>query len=177
VVAVADLLSHVLLAFALFTTLGWAVSWLDRRWVAVGMVGSILPDLDMIELVLEAHAISQATGVPLDWEAIHTLGGVLLLAGVGALLFEERDLQRRAFALLVAGGVSHLVFDGVKAWADGANGASLYPFSWWRNPTPGWYVSSDWGVVVIATVVAGGVWIADRYLVPALNQELSATDR
>jgi len=160
----ADLLSHVLIAFAVFTVAGCAVPWLDRRWVAVGMVGAILPDLDQVGIVLDAHAISQALGVPLDWGAIHTLGGVLLLAGAGALLFEGRDLQRRAFVLLIAGGVSHLVFDGVKAWADGANGASLYPFSWWRNPTPGWYVSADRRVVMVVAIVAGVVWVADRYV-------------
>ena len=56
------------------------------------------------------------------------------------------------------------MIDGLKTWADGANGASLYPFSWWRNPTPGLYVSADRRVVVVALVVAGAVCLVDWYL-------------
>lgn len=161
----ADSLSHVLVAFAVFTAAGWEVGWLDRRWVAVGMVGAILPDLNRIDLVVDGSAVSQALGVPFDWDAVHTLGGVVVLAAIGGLLFPDARRRRRAFALLCAGGCSHLLFDAVKAWADGSNGAYLYPLSWWRNPTPGWYVSSNLWVVVVAFVLAGVVWVADRYVV------------
>lgn len=163
----AESLSHVLVAFALCTAAGWGIGWLDRRWVAVGMVGAILPDLNRIDLLLDDAAVEQALGVPFDWGGLHTLGGVLLLAAVGAVLFGRAYERRRAFLLLVAGGSSHLVIDAVKAWADGSNGAYLYPLSWWRNPTPGWYVSADRHVVVVAVVVAGAVWLVDRYVNPA----------
>jgi membrane-bound metal-dependent hydrolase YbcI (DUF457 family) len=162
-----DLLSHVLFAFAAFTVAGWAVSWLDRRWVAVGMVGAILPDLDVLGAFLDGAVIGAALGVPFDWAAIHTLGGVLVVAAALALLFERSSQRRRAFGLLVAGGCSHLLIDGLKAWADGANGVSLYPFSWWRNPTPGLYLAADRRVLVLAVLLAGGVWLVDRYLDPA----------
>jgi len=141
-------LSHVLIAFAPCTAAGWGIGWLDRRWVAVGMVGAILPDLNRIGLLLDDAAVERALGVPFDWGGLHTLGGVLLL---------------------VAGGSSHLVIDSLKAWADGSNGAYLYPLSWWRNPTPGWYVSADRRVVVVAVVVAGAVWLVDQYVNPAWN--------
>lgn len=124
----ADLLSHVLFAFAAFTVAGWAIAWLDRRWVAVGMVGAIIPDLDEVGVVLDDVVISKALGIPFDWGAIASLGGLLLLAAAGALLFEQSG-QRR------------------------------------RNPTPGLYVSADRRVVVVAVVLAGAVWLADRYLV------------
>ena len=168
----ADLLSHVLFAFAVFTVAGWAATWLGPRWVAVGMVGAVLPDLDLVGVLVDAAVLSETLGLPFAWGAIHTLGGVLLLAGAGALLFEDGAHRRRAFALLTAGGVSHLAIDGMKVWADGANGVSLYPFSWWRNPTPGLYVPGDRRVVVVAVILAGAVWLLNRYLVPAPQDEL-----
>jgi membrane-bound metal-dependent hydrolase YbcI (DUF457 family) len=160
----AELLSHILFAFAVFTALGWAVSWLDRRWVVVGMVGSVLPDLNRVDLLLDDYLIEQLLGLPFSWDAIHTLGGVLVLSGAGAVLFATREQRIRAFGLLTAGGVSHLLVDAVKAWADGANGAFLYPFSWWRNPTLGWYVSAERWVLVMALVLTVGVLVVDRYV-------------
>ena len=158
----AELLSHVLVAYVLFTAIGWVLEWLEPRWVVVGMVGALLPDLDRIGMVLDEYAIEQAFGIPFGWGAIHTLGGVLLLSAAGALLFDTAKTRRRGFVLLVAGGISHLVLDGVKRWADGANGAYLYPFSWWRNPTPGWYVSADRWVLVVAIACAIVVFLLDR---------------
>jgi len=156
----ADLLSHVLFAFAALTVAGWAVEWLGPRWVAVGMAGAILPDLDEVGSLVDGYALGEVLGVPFEWGAIHTLGGVLFLAAAAALLFQD-GRRRRAFALLVAGGISHLAVDGLKVWADGASGVSLYPFSWWRTPTPGLYASADRRVVVLAVAVAGTVWLLD----------------
>ncbi|SDJ69898.1 LexA-binding, inner membrane-associated putative hydrolase [Halovenus aranensis] len=158
----AELFSHILLAFGLFTAVGWAVSWLDRRWVVVGMIGSLLPDLNRIDLLLDDYVVAQLLGIPFNWTGIHTVGGVLLLSGAGAVLFATHEQQSRAFGLLAAGGCSHLLVDAVKAWADGSNGAYLYPFSWWRNPTPGWYVSAERWVFVASLLLAVGVWVVDR---------------
>lgn len=159
----AELLSHVLLAFAAFTVLGWAIDWLDRGWVVVGMVGSLFPDLNRLDLLVGSHAVEGVLGIPFDWSGLHTLGGVVVLAGAGALCFRSRRERWRAFALLVAGGLSHLAVDAVKAWADGAGGAFLFPVSWWRAPTPGWYVSADRWVLLVAAAVAAAVLLVDRY--------------
>lgn len=161
----ADLISHVLIAFTVFTVVGWFVKWLEPQWVVVAMVGAILPDLNRLGLLLEASTIELLLGIPFSWGAIHTLAGVILLSAIGALLFATRERQIRAFALLLGGGMSHLVVDGVKAWADGYNGAYLYPFSWWRNPTPGWYVSADRWVLVGCLVVAISAFVVDRWYV------------
>lgn len=161
----ADLLTHVLLAFGLFTALGWAIEWLDRRWVAVGAVGSLFPDLNRLDLVFDDHAIEQILGIPFDWGGLHTLGGVVLLAAIGGVLFSSRDEQLRGFGLLFAGGVSHLLVDAVKQWADGAGNTLLYPLSWWRPPTPGWYVSANRWVLGIVAAFALLVLLLDRYVV------------
>ena len=158
----AEGLTHVLLAFGLFTATGWTVGWLDRHWVAVGMVGSLLPDLSRLDLLVDDYILSQALGIPFDWGALHTFGGVVVLAALGAVLFDSRQARLRGFGLLVAGGCSHLAVDAVKAWADGASGAALYPLTWWRPPTPGLYVSADRWVLGVAVAVAIAAVVGER---------------
>ena len=160
----AEILSHVLFAFALFTAIGWVIDWFDQRWVVAAMVGSVIPDLNRVELIINSGWIESTLGIPFSWGAIHTIGGVLLLSAIGAAMFATREHQRKGFVMLVAGGSLHLLLDAVKVWADGYNGAYLYPFSWWRNPTPGWYVSADRWVVVVAIAVALVVFVVDRYV-------------
>lgn len=161
----AELLSHVLLAVALFTAVGWAIDWLDREWVAVGAVGAVLPDINRLDLFVDDYMLAQLLGVQFSWDGIHTLGGVILLSAIGAILFPSRRERVRAFSLLLAGSLSHFLVDGIKAWADGANGAYLYPISWWRNPTPSWYVSSERWVLVVAVLLAVVILCLDRYLI------------
>lgn len=161
----AELLSHVLLAFGLFTIAGWAVEWLDRKWVAVGAVGSLFPDLNRLDMIVDDYTVSQMLGIPFSWGGLSTLGGVVVLAAAGAVLFASRDEQIRGFGLLLAGGLSHLLVDGVKQWADGAGGTPLYPLSWWRPPTPAWYVSSDQWVLGVAVVFALAVFLLDQRVV------------
>ena len=161
----AELLSHVLLAYAVFTAAGWYLEWLDERWVAVGMVGSILPDLSRLALVVADDRVTDLTGVTFAWDGLHTLGGALLLSVIGATLFARRRDQWRAFLMLFAGALSHLLVDLPQRYADGdmLTNLYLYPVSSWRPPTPGWYVSADRWVAVVALAVAAIVFVVDRY--------------
>ncbi|WP_121821668.1 hypothetical protein [Halostella salina] len=154
-----DLLSHVLLAYAVLTVASWRLNRLTDEWIAVGVAGAAIPDLIKAELLVDSAVVSRAIGVPFDVEAIGTLGGVLLVAGVIALAFGRR--WRPAYAALVAGGGASLVFDGLRAYADGRASFWLYPIPW-RPPTPSLYVSSDPAVLAAAALVAGGVAVADR---------------
>jgi membrane-bound metal-dependent hydrolase YbcI (DUF457 family) len=129
------------------------------------MVGAIVPDLTRLDLIVDDSVISQFLGVPFDLRALATLGGIVLVSTAGAILFPTRRERLRAFVLLLAGGGSHLLIDAMKAYADGANGTVLYPLSWWRNPTPGWYVSADRWVLVLAILCTLGVLFVDRYAV------------
>lgn len=158
----ADLLTHVLIAYAFLTVLGWRIDWLTRRWVSVGVAGVAIPDLVKVDLLVDADRLSAALGVPFTFDPIGTLGGVLLIAGAIALLFGAR--RRRAYAVLVTGGGSALVLDGLRLYADGEALFWLYPL-WWRPPTPGWYVSSDPLVLVVGLAVAGSVFALDRWVV------------
>lgn len=161
----AEWLTHILLAYALCTTLGWVADWLDERWVAIGVVGSILPDLDRFSLIVGSDLITNLTGVPFYWSGLHTVGGVVLLSAIGGLLFRTRTQQRRAFGLLLTGAVSHLLVDLPQRYADGRmlTNKYLFPLPPWRPPTPGWYVSADRWVVWVALAVALGVYLIDSY--------------
>lgn len=157
----ADVLSHVLLAFVIFTVIGWHVDWIDRRWVAVAMVGAIFPDLNRVRLLVDNHVMVDLLGLPFNWGAIHTLGGVLVLSLMGAILFATWENRFRGFILLLGGALTHLFVDVFKVWADGYASPYLYPITWYRLPTPGLYVSADRWVVVVAILMAALVFLVD----------------
>lgn len=158
----ADLLTHVLVAYVLLTVAGWYVDWLDRRWVVVGMGGACIPDLQKVDILLDADAVSAALGIPFTYGVTSTLGGVLLLSGVVTLLFERR-WWRRVYGLLVVGGLAHVALDGLRVWADGSASQWLFPvLPSYRPPTPSLYVTSDPLVPVVALAVSLLVFAVDR---------------
>jgi hypothetical protein len=157
----ADLLTHVLVAYALLTVLSWWIDWLTRRWIAIGIAGVAIPDLGKVDLLVDADRVAAVLDVPFSYAPVGTLFGVLLIAGAIALLFAEG--RRRAYAALVAGGSSAVLLDGLRLYADGHAGFWLYPL-WWRPPTPGWYVSSEPRILAVGAVVAGVVFALDRLI-------------
>lgn len=161
----ADLLSTLLLTGALITVLGWQVDWIAPRWVAVAMGGAVVPDLGRISILVEAKTVEGLLGVPFAYHAFETVGGVLLVAGVITVAF-ERSLWSRVYGCLVAGGVVHLVLDGLRVYADGRSSTWLFPvFPAYRPPTPNLFVSSDPAVLVAALAFAALVFGADRRMV------------
>ena len=167
----ADLLTHVLVAYVFLTVTGWWVDWLDSRWVVVGMGGACIPDLQKVDILLDADTVSAVLGIPFTYSVTSTLGGVLLLSGAITLLFERR-WWRRVYVLLVTGGVAHVALDGLRSWADGSASQWLFPLlPSYRPPTPSLYVTSDPGVSVIAITVSLLVFVADRYVLGATASE------
>ncbi|MDS0282297.1 hypothetical protein [Haloarcula onubensis] len=157
----ADLLTHFLVAYALLTVASWRVEWLGRRWVVVGTGGAAIPDLLKVRILVDSDAVAAALGVPFSYAPLSTVGGVFLVAGLITLAF-DRDRWRRVYGLVTVGGLSALVGDGLRAYADGRASAYLYPFTNWRPPTPSLYVSSDPRVLVVALALAAGVFLVDR---------------
>lgn len=159
----ADLLSHVLIAYVFFTLGSWYVSWLAPRWIVVGMGGAILPDLMKIRLLVDSERIAQTLGIPFTFGHLGTVGGVLLTAAIVTMSF-ERKYWRTVYGLLVAGGLIHLLTDGVRVWADGHGSQWLFPFlPSWRPPTPNLYVTSDPLVPVVVLGIAAFVFAIDSY--------------
>jgi membrane-bound metal-dependent hydrolase YbcI (DUF457 family) len=165
---VADWITHVCVAYAVFTTAGWQLGWLENRWIGIGVVGAILPDLSRIRLLVDSEQVSSLVGIPFEWGGIHSLGGIVLLSGIGALLFHTRENQIRAFVLLFAGALSHLLVDFPQPYADGKSlaGQYLFPFPVERFSVPRLYVSSDRWVAAIAVSVAILIFLVDRYWIP-----------
>jgi hypothetical protein len=157
----ADLLSHLLVAYALLTVVSWRVDWLTDRWVVVGTGGAAIPDLVKVEILLDAEIVEDALGVPFAYAPLSTLGGVLLVAGLIALAF-DRERWRRAYGLVVAGGLSSLLLDGLRVVADGRAAPYLYPVTGWSPPTPNLYVTSDPRILGVAVVTALAVALLDR---------------
>jgi hypothetical protein len=161
----AEWLTHVLFAFAMCTPLSWYSDWLDQKWVAVAMVGSIFPDINRLGLLLSDELMSYLIGSQFAWSGIHTVAGIVLLSGIGAVLFRTDRQRRRAFGMLLAGALSHLLVDLPQRYADGRMISNFYtfPIPAPRPPTPGWYVSPDRWVVVIALVTAIVVFLLDYH--------------
>jgi hypothetical protein len=157
----ADLLSHVLVAYVLFTLGGWRVETVTARWVVVAMGGAAIPDLSKVNIVLSSRVVEEATGLPFSYAPFSTLGGVVLVAGIVSLLFAERH-RRRAWGFLVAGGVAALVVDGLRLSIDGRASTLLYPLTWWGPPSPNLYLTSDPRVLGVALAAATVVFVLDR---------------
>lgn len=159
----ADLLTHVLVPFLLLTPASWRVERLDPRWIVVAMCGAAIPDLVKIGIVVDQRLVESLLGLPFSYAPISTLGGVVVIAGGIAIFFESR--RRTAFGWLLGGGLSSLVLDGLRVFADGRANSWLYPFTWWRPPTPSLYVTSDFCVTVVAVTAAVVVVLVGRYYV------------
>ncbi|AUG46404.1 hypothetical protein BVU17_02275 [Haloarcula taiwanensis] len=157
----ADLLTHLLAPYILLTVASWRVDWLDQRWVVVGMGGAAIPDVVKVRIVVNEETVGALLGVPFTYMPLSTLGGVLLLAGLITVAFERR-YWGRVFGLVTFGGLTSLLLDGLRVYADGRASAWLYPFTNWRPPTPSLYVSSDPTVLVVALLAAGAVAVLDR---------------
>jgi len=174
---VADLLTHVLVVYVALTVVSWQVD-LPRRWIVVAMGGAAMPDLVKAKMVLfDILGVRSVLGVDIAFAGFNRLGGVLLMAGAIAVFFGSR--WRRAYAYLVFGGLSSLLVDGMRVYADGRADFYLYPLTWWRPPTPSLYVTSDPRVLLTALTVSIAVFLADRYrrrgrLLP--DSEASATE-
>ncbi|MEZ3115682.1 hypothetical protein RYH80_07100 [Halobaculum sp. MBLA0147] len=158
----ADLLTHVLVPYVVLTVGGWYWS-VPRRWVPVAMGGAAIPDLMKLDLVLDEVVIQSMLGVPFEYDPIASVAGVAVIAG-GFTVWFERSVWQEVYALLVFGGCTSLVLDGLRVFVDGASGFWLYPV-WIRPLTPNLYVSSDPRVTAIIGIVVGVVWLLDtRYV-------------
>ncbi len=129
------------------------------------MIGALLPDINRLDLVLPAELITSLVGVEYAWTGLHTLAGVVLLSGIGALLFAQPTTQQRAFIALLGGAVSHMIIDLPQRYADGHMLLSTYafPLPLARPPTPGWYVTPDRWVAALALLTALVVFSLNHY--------------
>ncbi|PSP76993.1 metal-dependent hydrolase [Halobacteriales archaeon QS_1_68_20] len=148
-----DLLAHVLLAYAVAQALSWRYRWLSPAYVTVVMAGAMIPDLSKAAMVLPGTRVEALLGVPFDWFALHTSGGVLLSILVGVALVAPTE-RRRVFLLLALGAATHLFADALLLKPSGRSYPVFWPLTRYHPPTPGLYLSTEPRPAVVAAVAA-----------------------
>jgi hypothetical protein len=155
----ADLLTHVLIAYALAALLSLRDDRITPATTTAAMVGGLVPDLNRIGLVLPASTVESAVGVPVGWDAFSTVGGVAVVLGLGTLAVPPR-LRRRTAAMLALGASSHFLLDYLLRFPSGYTHPYLWPVTAAGLPGPGLYLSSARWPAVVAVVVAGALRVA-----------------
>jgi hypothetical protein len=152
----AESLTHVLIGYIIGSVGVWSGR-LPNRFIPVIMVGSVVPDIMKASLFLFAEYRGTITGIPYSAWGIHTLGGAVILAGIGALTIWRRDRQL-SFVALTIGSVSHLILDLLVIRVDGNAPPYLFPITEWLPPAGNLYASSDIWPTVVAVIAALTVW-------------------
>jgi membrane-bound metal-dependent hydrolase YbcI (DUF457 family) len=158
-----DLLTHVLAVYVAVRVAPWLGPWprVADRWLSVAAVGTVVPDLAKLYLVVDADAVAAAIGAPVRWSALHTFGPAAAVAGLGALCV-ARGYRTVAAGWLLCGVCLHLLLDLTVVRVAGVAPPYLFPLTWWEPPSANLLLSSDPWPVVVAVAVAGGVWAVDR---------------
>lgn len=159
-----DLLTHVLVVYAFLTPLTWYSTRVQPRYVGVAVMGTLIPDLAKIGLVLTPGSIETLLGLPFSWLPLHRLGGVILVVGMVAVL-SERAERRPIATYAFLGAITQFPLDGLIRRANDVSPPYLYPVTWWRPPAGNVYLSSDIWPVIPALGIAVLVWWTDRNLV------------
>lgn len=155
----ADLLTHVLIAYALAALLALRDDRITPATTTAAMVGGLVPDLNRIGLVLPASTVESALGVTVGWDAFATVGGVAVVIGLGTLAVPPR-LRRRTAAMLVLGASSHFLLDYLLLFPSGYTHPYLWPATAAGLPGPGLYLSSARWPAAVAVVAAGAMRVA-----------------
>ncbi|MFD1597536.1 metal-dependent hydrolase [Halobellus rarus] len=157
----ADLFTHILVGYTLAIVLSWRYEWISYPFVTAVMIGSTLPDLNRIDLLLPEETMTALLGLPFTWSPLHRVGGTLLIVCIGALVVPNA-YRCVVFALLSVGAGSHYVLDFLLYKPSGITSPLLWPFVTHGFAVNGFYLSSDRWPIVAATVLAGLVWVVDR---------------
>lgn len=156
-----DLLTHVLLAAALTLPLRLRWGWVTEPYVVVAMAGALFPDVNHVIRLLPESVIKTTLGLPIDWGALQTGGGVALLVALATLAFAPRE-RRHVVAMLLVGAGSHLLADmGIRV-ASGRSQSVLWPLTTYKPTSPALYTSADLWLLGVAGTLALGAWLLVR---------------
>ena len=152
-----DIFTHALVGFSLAMALSFHFEWLNQRYITVAMLGALVPDLTKVKLIVSSAQMELLLGVPFDWRAIHTLGGVFIAVLIGGLLTSKRH-RKRVLMLLFLGSLSHLFLDMLLINPTGFSYPVFWPLTSYHPPTPGLYLSSDRWPAVVMVLISGAIW-------------------
>ena len=157
-----DLLAHVFLSYGICLVLSWRWGWIDDRYITLGMVGSFVPDIGKVSLLLPDPFVERALGVPFSWNSFTTGGGVFVSLLIGVVLLAS-DQRRRGGAMLAVGAVVHLAADGLLLSPTGRTLPLFWPLAQYRLPSPGLYLSTQIEPTLVAGALAVAAWALDTY--------------
>lgn len=157
----ADLLTHVLVGYVLATSLSIRYGWISPQLVTVAMIGAVIPDLYRVSILVPNGTVVQLLGVPFSWLGIHTIGGSIGVALLGAAL-TRRQHRLSVFLLLSLGVASHMLLDALLYSLAGENRLLFWPLTPDELWIPGYYLSTDRWPAVVSATTAAVVW-ALRY--------------
>jgi len=152
-----DLLTHALVGYIIATALAFNYEWLTPPWVTIAMMGTFIPDLTKIKLVVPSYQIEQLLGVPFDWFGLHTIGGSVVSVLIGTVLVPH-EYRKRVFALLAVGAGSHLFLDALLITTSGNMSPMLWPITAYSFAMPELFLSSDRWPAIVAGALATSVW-------------------
>ncbi len=157
----ADLLTHVFVAFSVGILLSWKYKWINRDYITVIMLGAVLPDLTRIGLILEPAFIENVFHTPFSWSPLHTLGGVFIIILI-LTLSVNKEHSKPIFLLLALGAFTHLFLDALLLSTTGYSYSIFFPITLYNPPTPGLYLSTDIWPSIVSGIAALFIWQADR---------------
>jgi len=87
VIAVTDVLTHVLVGYVIGTLLSIRYERLRRAHVTLVMIGALSPDFAKIDLLFPDELRQLPARHPFSWAPLHLLGGTIVVTLFGSLLF------------------------------------------------------------------------------------------
>ena len=154
----ADLLTHVLMAYIVAKLLSLRYEWITSPYLTAAMLGGVLPDLNRIDLLLSADTIEAVTGLPFSWGGLHRGGPVFVLALIIAYLV-QRPYRKRVFTLIALGVGLHLVSDLFLGSGLAPSYALMWPLSGWEPVVPGFFNSRDIRIAPMFMVLSAATWV------------------
>ncbi len=153
----ADLLTHVLVAYSVGVVLSWRYQWIKKHHITLLMIGATLPDLTRIGLIVEPAYI-HGLGLPFNYFPLHTIIGSLIIA----FIITQFVNDGLAFPIIGVGALSHHLLDSLLLNASGYSYPMFWPVSSYSPPSPGLYLSTDMWPALVAGTISLAIWMIDR---------------
>lgn len=149
-----DWLAHIVFAFVLTVVLGMKFDiFKENRYVALVMVGSLVPDLFKITILFDWMGYEVGEFLA----PLHTPVGALLSAGIISMLFYG---MVTVFSLLVVGVASHFALDLLLGHVSGGM-LMLFPLSW-EGYQLGLIQSNNYWITLTLVMIAVILFIYQR---------------
>ncbi len=105
-----DLLTHVLIAFAVGQLVASVYPWVTRSYRTAILTGALIPEIVKIGLIIPGATMTTLLGMKFSWNPLASIYGVTISILIGTLIVVP-DARRRIFLTLAVGVLTHIVLD------------------------------------------------------------------